>query len=318
MAPRSDIHRAGAFIPADYDHVLSYNLSHMADGWPVPSFGVNCQLDRRQVDKDGRVLANGEHNPNLRCCVVGLRMSGLKYAEYGSTGKCTACGAVFVYGDVWQHRGSGELVHLGHICADKYNMLADRSEWELVHDRAVASAKAASAAALTRKFRLDDEARFYDEHPGLRDELALDHPILRDLKDKVYRYGSLSEKQIALAHKLADEVRNPKPAEVLIPAPVGDKVVVRGRVVGVKSYESAYGDQLKMTVKVESPEGVWLAWGSVPSGLLGGDRELRGSLVEFTARLNPGRDSHFALINRPRLARVIEEAPVEGQQGAGA
>src|ERR1041384_3258964 len=93
---RTDPHRTGAIVPADYDYVLSYNLSTSEDGVRVPSFRVNCQLDRRVYDADGRIVRNGEHDADGRCCVVGLNgIARVAWAPTGGTGKCSVCGAAY-------------------------------------------------------------------------------------------------------------------------------------------------------------------------------------------------------------------------------
>jgi len=123
----------------------------------------------------------------------------------------------------------------------------------------------------------------------------------------------MSEKQIALVQKLAAEVRNPPAQDAHVPAPEG-KVVVRGKVVSVKLVEGAYGVTTKMTVKVTTTDGAWLAWGTCPESLLevahraqpGAAHEaLRGREVEFSATLSRGRDAHFAIFKRPTKAVLL-------------
>ena len=308
---RDDPHRPGAIVPADYAYVFSYNLPTTLDGWPLPALGINCEIDRRKYDEKGRVVSNGEHAPDGRCCVVGLRASGARFAATGGTGKCSICGALFVYGDVWQHVPSGEYVHLGHTCADKYEMLADRSAWEIENGRA----RDAAAAKIARRVREEARAAFLAENPGLDADLALDHRILADLDAKLRRWGSLTEPQVALARKIAFEVRNPRPAEVMVEAPEGSAILVRGKVVSVKTVESAYGETLKFAVKVSTPAGVWIAWSTVPAGLPW--VELRDREVEFVANLVRGREAHFAIAKRPRKARLLDEpaaAPAPDQE----
>lgn len=64
-----------------------------------------------------------------------------------------------------------------------------------------------------------------------------------------------------------------------------------------------------MTVKITTPDGVWLAWGTVPSNLTGPDgtyQSLRGLEVEFQAALKAGREPHFALFSRPTKAVLVK------------
>jgi len=125
---------------------------------------------------------------------------------------------------------------------------------------------------------------------------------VRDLKDRFERWGELSTKQVALAIKIASEP--PRPAEANVPAPVSDKrLTIEGDVVSTKIYESDFGEQLRMVVKVTTPQGVWLCFGSVPS-VPSGCVE-RGDRVRFDAKLQAGRDAHFAFFKRPTKATLL-------------
>ncbi len=315
MTKRTDPHRPGAIVPGEYVHVLSYNGATTEDGWPVPSFGINCELDRRTHERDaeGKVTKtiNGKHDPDGRCCIIGLlHVAKVKWAPTGSTGQCTACGSHFVYGEVWRHEPTGEHIHLGNVCGAKYGLMVDRSAFEMAAGRA----KAAAAKEIQRERNAEERAEFLAKHPGLEEALAEDHGILRDIASRFKAYRSLSDKQVALALKIADEVRNPPPAEKHVPAPIeSGRQAVRGRVVSLKSYEGQFGTSLKMTVKIETPAGTWLAWGTCPSSICPAVRGGcdRGDVVEFTAKLKPGRDEHFALFSRPTKAWVVEKADKE-------
>ncbi len=118
---RTDAHRPGAIVPTDYYPLMSYSLATTEGGWPVPSIGIE------------QVIAF-----TAEAHTAGHRV-------FGSVGKCGICGACFIYGDLWKHE-SGELVHVGHDCADKYSMVADRQSWERENGRV--RARAARVATL--------------------------------------------------------------------------------------------------------------------------------------------------------------------------
>lgn len=306
MAKRTDPHRPGAIIPAHYEYVFSFSLSSSEGGWPVPSHGINCELDRRVIEKgdEGKErVINGEHNADGNCCVIGLRaVRKDKFALGGGPGKCTVCGAHYIHGDAWRHMPTGEIVFLGHDCASKYEMLADRSE----HELALGRLRAAAARQCEKAKRAEAFLAFCSEHEGLEEALGFEHYILIDLREKLRVYGAISPKQIALAMKLAHELTHPEAAEVLVPAPVSDsRVTFQGLVVGTRNVQGSYGDSFKMTVKVTTPAGVWLAWGTAPSGVMSGHGALKGSVVEVTAKLKAGREPHFAIMNRP-VGRVLK------------
>jgi hypothetical protein len=323
---RTDVHRPGAIVPADYRYVFSYQGPTTVGGWPEPSFGINCELDRRVVDPKTRtIVKNGEHDADGRCCVVGLlHVAKVEFAQTGGTNRCSVCSTHFVYGDVWEHVPTGEHVHVGHNCAAKYEMLADRSAFELAQGRR----RAAAATEITKHKNAEERAKFLTANPGLEAALELGIAsrdsgqvssalsILSDLAGKLVQYRSFSSKQVALALKLAEEVKNPRPPrpeEVKVDAPTG-RVTFRGRVVSVKSQEGDWGTTTKIAVKVQTPAGAWVAWGTAPralldetvnhDGALRGPRGSEGTEVEITATLSPGREKGFALMKRPN-GRVV-------------
>lgn len=291
-AKRTDIHRPAAIIPAHYRYYTSYALATTVDGWPVPAWNIEV--------------------------VTGLRASGAAFARTGGLGKCSICGANFIYGDIWVHEPSGEHLHVGHDCADKYEMLADRSAFELEHGRL----KAASAREAAKAHNREVRQAFLDAHPGLAEALETDHHIVRDIRSRFQEFRSLSDKQVALVMKIAAEARRPAAEkEKTVAAPiVGGRQTFTGTVVSAKVMETAYGDSCKMTVKVATADGVWLAWGTAPAGLLEAVADiaqqknisrcaaLRGTVVEVTAALKPGRESNFALLVRPQ-GKLVSMAP---------
>jgi len=283
---RTDPHRVSEIIPEDYSLVLCYALASIVEGWPVPSIGITCRA---------------EHRADGRCCVVGMRQAGLRLAAHGSPGRCTVCGTAHIYGDVWVHEPTGEHIFVGHQCADKYELIADRRVFEAELD----AARVRSVREHEIAIREERRARFLEANPGLAEALEVDHPITRDIRDSFFhgRYTSLTDAQVALVRKLAI----PRVEEAHVPAPIEPgRQVVRGEVVSLKSMEGDFGVSVKMTVKISTDAGTWLAWGTCPSILLDEGVE-RGAIVEFMAKLKPGRDDHFALFSRPTKALLVRQ-----------
>jgi len=315
---RSDIHRPGAIIPAHYEYVFSYNGATSDGGWPIPSYGIDCALDRRTFDAEGKIIANGSHDEDGLCCIVGMHAKGLTFVKTGSTCQCSICSTHFVYGDVWKHIPTGEFVHVGHNCSDKYQMLCDRSEWEITNGRM----RAAAAVECLKAKKKDDRAAFLAKNPGLEEALKCSHRIVQDIASKFVEFCSLSPKQIALVVKLATEAKlPPRPEEKKVPAPVG-RQVIRGVLVSKKSYEGQWGSSIKGTIKVSTPDGIWLAWGTLPDGLwtdvpngidtLGVVYHTRsvgpevGDTIELTGTLTVSdKDPSFAFFKRPSCSSIV-------------
>ncbi len=371
MAKRTDVHCDTNIVPMDYEFVLWYDQG----GFNEPSLHINCKqpiFDMALL----KVIPGHSHRDNGRCCLLGLRqIAKVKFTGiHSNSGQCDICGACFRYGDVWKHRPTDGYIHVGHDCADKYSMIANREDLKAyrkaVHEaRSIAAKEQKRATARDEFIKGHDMAKVFelrktdeqieaerkelnpplhephDHHYGsltvwddgcpLCGKLAGDPSweysrqkpqrnewdppgILRDMYDKLHRYGSLSEKQIAFAHKLANQILNPpppKPVERHVPAPLG-RVSVRGTIVSVKHYDTDYGPSTKMTVKVETPNGSWLVWVTVPSSIstefwaTPGQHDeiapwLKGKEVEFTATLTRGNDEHFAFGKRPSKARIV-------------
>ena len=153
----------------------------------------------------------------------------------------------------------------------------------------------------------------------MRRALRNKHNITEDIRRNLIRWAGrtdrpsrLTTKQADLLLRLVEQAREKasRPVEVLVPAPVGSgRVEIEGVVVSCKSHESDFGETFKMTIKVQTDSGVWLAWGTAPASLLeegatmGG---LVGCKVRMSAALKAGREPHFALFSRPTRAVVVE------------
>lgn len=272
---RTDIHRPGAIVPSNYSWIEVYDI-----GGSDPRYDPPHGIDRvRKIEAETTA------------------------AKFGAIGRCGVCGAAFRYGALWLHQPTGELVHMGRECAAKYALVAQSPEFD-AHLEAVKRNRKARIEAERRRIRR--EAYLESAATEVAAALQMDHPILRDMLEKVGRYD-LSEKQIQFALKLAEQMRNPpppKPEEKHVNAPEG-RATFRGTVVGLKVHESFYGDVMKMTVKVADGDGVWLAWGTIPRGL----QVNRGDVVELKATLTRSDDkAHFAFFKRPTNATIVGRA----------
>lgn len=282
---RTDIHRPGAIIPANYTHVLFYH-GPISGMYPVAPFNVNKAVELKRTEK---------------------------FAVTGSIFNCSVCGAHFNEGEIWKHNETQEHIYVGRICAEKYGLMTDRSEYELELGRQ----KEASAKVIQAKINAEHREAFLKNYPGLEEALAVKHHIIEDIAKGFQKYCSLSTAQMDLVFKLAHEVANPKEAEKHVTAPQG-RVTFRGTVVSTKTYDSMFGQQLKMMVKVTTLDGTWLAWGTAPTIRRPGPRLHstdgiilidKGMELEITATLSAGREPHFALMGRPK-AKVIEAQEV--------
>lgn len=300
---RTDPHRPGAILPGDYDYTLSYS---MPGGGSNPDPPWNMEAAR------------------ALCESVGWANKG---RMFGHMGKCGVCGARYRHGDIWTHRPTGHLVHLGHECAEKYEMLADRPDWNAAMD----AQKRGRRARLEAMLRNEREADFCEAEPwalaafrwatDLEDartafresgrpsseapegwrgrERAL--AIIFDLRDCIRRFGDVSPKQLELLAKLWSGVWCPeRPPPKRVPAPTG-RVVIDAVCIAAKTQEGYRGDlETKLTWKISTDAGEWLCWGSCFSPYKDVTTRIEvGQRVRFKATLQPGREPHFAFYKRP-------------------
>lgn len=252
--------------------------------------------------------------------VVCARFIEAKPVEnYISLGKCCVCGTQFRYGEAWEHEPTGLRITIGHVCAEKYGLMADDHKYQGLRDMAIRAAQRKQE----RNARLQEMIMFLLMFPEVRVYLSLDHPIVKDMKAKLERWGSLTTKQVAFLKRLYDEAQvrvefppMPIPASVL-----KGRCRIEGTVVGIKWVEGYYGaDVCKMIVRVEVGGGAYKVYGTMPEGLSSAISELYNyeglrqiirrtqPRVEFTAKFEASRDdAAFGFFKRPTRAALLQE-----------
>lgn len=124
--------------------------------------------------------------------------------------------------------------------------------------------------------------------------------IAKDMSAKLERFGSLSEKQIAFAHKLREqETAREQELQNANPIIEGRQVIV-GEIVSVKCRDDGYNQSWKATIKDEQGN---LFWGTLPSAI---KTECKGERIELTGTVRPSdNDPHFGFYSRPSKAKLI-------------
>ncbi len=284
MTKRTDIHRPSEIIPADYEFVAAFSLSTTEDGWPIPAFNFEFIVANR--DK----FHGAHHAPN----------------------QCDVCGSHFIYGEVWEHTPTSEWITLGHICAHKYQLFADLSEFKSQRAKHVAKAIREAQRAASRESMEKQIA----ETPGLAEALEVDHYITTDIKAKFERYGSISQDQVVLLFKLQRQIaeqaaQKADAAANLVDVPLTDeRITVEGEVLATRWDDNEYGGALKMLVKVTTDgDSFYKLWGTMPSALLDLNTT-KGNRIRFVAKVKRSDDdSTFGFISRPTKPELLDGCP---------
>jgi hypothetical protein len=247
----------------------------------------------------------------------GYEISGLNSDPYDC--RCGVCGHILKYGGVLVDFESRDGVMVGFDCLETYNAVVDGLEDARFQARRMAAVRRGD----------ENVQRACDENEGLADafEEMKGHYIVSDIKDRLRKYGSISEKQVGLVLKIArearereDERKSRDALDAAAPdAPLG-KQTVKGTVISMKSTQSYFGGYPRTVVKmlVRSDEG-WKVWVTVPSSFLdipvlndsgvvtGRTSVGRGDSVLFDATLEPSGDNpKFAFGKRPTKASLVQ------------
>lgn len=295
---RSDCHSPANFDPALYEYVGSF------DSWR---------------DYNLSNAESAEENVLLDL----LRTAGFPGGNWETRSTCDHCGARIRYVAVFLH-GNGEHIATGETCAENAFGHLDRLSYDVdrLRSRAAAAREAAKLAEAAAEFLngLEDaelhEALTKDSDlsvsPGL-DAYALS--TIEDIRRKLYQWGNISDRQAAFVKRLIAQgrerlVRQAEQAEeIKVPAPLG-RQTFEGVVVSRKGKDTDYGYVYKLTVKVTTPEGIWLAWFSEPNRITVD----RGDIIKATVTLSPSDNAHFAFGKRPTGVEVLGHRDVtEGE-----
>src|SRR6185369_12358064 len=160
---RLDTHSPGNIRPAEYTCVLFYALASNSGGWPLPPLNIDRVLELKRTEKF------------------------FQHPTWGSPcGKCSICGANFIEGEIWRHEPTGEHIHIGHTCSEKYGFYADASDFDAIRDGQRAERAKVIEADEKRKAREE----FFSRFPGLEADLAVSHRIIDDIRERFNRFGS--------------------------------------------------------------------------------------------------------------------------------
>lgn len=241
-------------------------------------------------------------------------------SEDQSQMRCGVCGHVLRYGGVLVDLELRDGVMVGFDCLETYERVTE----------GLVDARFRARNAAARAFGDKNYADFCAENDGLDEafKTAGDNSTALDIYHKLRKYGSISEKQVALVHKIAQgtidyQARVEERERIAAAAPdaPSGKQTVSGTVVSLKSQETYFGGvrQYSLKMLVVSDEG-WKVWATVPASLadipikdetgyvMGSRCVDSGEHITFDVTLEPSPDDKkFAFGKRPTKAVLSEK-----------
>lgn len=263
MTQRIDVHLPSVINMIDYEFLETYTFKMVSEGdgfyFPLDVVGAAFFTDLRENES-------------------------VNFADTHGAGKdetCDICGARFVYGVLFKHLPTSDIIKTGQDCASTVceGIAAKLTVFER---RTAAAAKKARRGAKAKRIRRERWARLRifltsikAEFPDLNAILRNDHRISRDLRINLIQWGKMSPKQIELAYKLVVQKEEANEIEI----PVSDKrVKIVGTILGTKEKEDPYsycdGTITMMLVSVPHGDGAYKLWGKIPQGIWDGTYDI--------------------------------------------
>ena len=328
MAQRTDKFRPSVIDPSKFVLVSQHYLGPI--GEDLENSGICEEMAEEQRNLEEHQAAH-----------PGFTVAGHKWP-----GQCDCCGARYLWGSTFHTAESNTYISIGCICAGKLNlgdpnaMKSFREQvntWKIHAERVTAARKFAAENGITAALDLylsnakaDPQLSEYDRFP---------HNTIVDMMGKLVRWGNISEKQVAFAIKLLQQIAdqplklaereareaNRKPIPAFI-----KRATVEGVIVSAKYEEGGYTSQgfykpSAVKIVVEHVDG-WKVWGTAAGELtdairefsnksyLDGDEQaalLKGKRVKFDARITVSdNDSKFGFFKRPTKAAILDAPPV--------
>jgi len=325
---RTDVHRPVEFNPEDYEYVGAF------DNHPEPGSYVG---PGGEFEVAPGVTVHGTNFANAERRYLGGLLETSTGTRYGDGSQCDHCGARIRYVAVYRHKPTGDHIAVGETCADG-RLPLDKATFDRLRKSANLDRKrqARKNAARAKVAELDGPVATLLDRETDPDSLdggmrrAWDHEIVSDIRRRLWTYGEVSDRQIDLVHRIRErETAEPPPPVPEVPVPEGT-YVVEGTVKAMRWQESRWGGAVKMLVEVETPNGNYRVWGSLPKALSdlyeidSGPRLANGGFdvkhipkgvgkkIQFKAGVERSdREESFGFFSRPTQAKVIEDTATE-------
>jgi hypothetical protein len=331
MAQRTDKFRPSVIDPSKFVFVSQHYLGPISDDFAESGICEEMAEEQRNLE---------EH----QAAHPGFVVAGHKWP-----GQCDCCGARYMWGSTFYTAEANTYISIGCTCASKLRLgdpAAMKSFREQVNTWKIHNERVAAARAFVATHNLGAALALYLSNakadPSLSEYDRFPHNTLVDMMGKLVRWGTISEKQIAFAHKLLAQIadqprklaeREAKDAARQNVPDSAKRIRVEGVVISAKYHEGGYTDTFFapecIKIVVEHADG-WRVWGTAPRELYyvepnytAGEKNnyrntspeaadwLKGKRVAFDARVTVSdKDSKFGFFKRPTKPELLDAAPV--------
>lgn len=291
--------------PADYEVIGYYYTGSGVDMQFVYGYS-HAQLDKALLARFG--------STDL------IELTGAKSGSH-----CQSCGAFFNHGAVAVYLPENRPLIIGQICgANTFGLpsISAKMQKKAEKRRVLREAQEAGVAFAMQRPELV-EALFCaqvantltlrsgsGQRPRWINGFQFD--VLTDMAQKLFKWGSLSDKQVAFAIRLGREVmeqaqpKDEPEQQTLVPVVEGNGITIEGTVVSTR-WEQFWE---KYNMLIEDDRG-FRVWGTVPSAMYVLDvAHCKGARVRFVANVTKSdKDESFGFFKRPRKLGILADNP---------
>lgn len=163
--------------------------------------------------------------------------------------RCGCCNHKIKRGAFFHNNSRNQLIYVGFDCSQ--NIMRYRFD--------VAGAKKQTLKQRKERLKIEAIEAAFAKHEGLEAAL-LDgeyNGLVRDIRDRLLKWGNISDKQVELVMRIAAQRR--EFVQVAQPVPVG-KFEGELEIVSAKVYYDNYAERYNQAVVLQSGEGGWRVW----------------------------------------------------------
>lgn len=278
---RTDCHCPSQIIPEDYEFVCFEDIK-LCGVEDCIYLNEQREILRKHMERTGGTYSGHEHG-----------------------GNCMVCGSVnAIYTILFYHAKTNSYVRTGQDCAEKLSMCYGNFNLfkKNVNEYETFKAGKTKARLLLTEKGIETAYALWEQEWSK--DLQWEERTIRDIVEKLVRYGSISERQESFLRNLIQQIANREIPKIIEEKPRSvcptGRTTIKGIVLGLKSVDG-WGGGTTTKVLVESETG-FKVYG------FRFDCVNKGDTVEFVATVEPSKnDQFFGFFKRPKCVQHVEK-----------